>query len=64
MGVQPDECLMIGDTTVDIRAAKAAGAQSIGVLCGFGQEEELQRAGDDLILESTALLADILVSSS
>lgn len=64
MGVQPDECLMIGDTTVDIRAAKAAGAQSIGVLCGFGQEEELQRAGADLILESTALLADILVSSS
>ena len=64
MGVKPDECLMIGDTTVDIRTAKAAGAQSVGVLCGFGKAEELQRAGADLILEHTALLADILGSSS
>ncbi len=64
MSVQPDECLMIGDTTIDIRAAKAAGAQSVGVLCGFGEEEELRRAGGDLILEHTALLADILLPSS
>ena len=64
MGVQPAECLMIGDTTVDIRAAKAAGAQSVGVLCGFGGEEELRRAGADLILENTTLLANILSSSS
>ncbi len=62
MYVTPEECLMIGDTSVDIRAAKAAGAQSVGVLCGFGKEEELRRAGADLILENTALLADILIS--
>ena len=64
MGVQPDECLMIGDTTVDIRAAQAAGAQSVGVLCGFGTEAELQRAGADLIIDSTASLANILISNS
>ena len=52
MGVLPEECLMIGDTTVDIRAGKSAGAQTVGVLCGFGTEEELQRAGADLILPS------------
>jgi phosphoglycolate phosphatase-like HAD superfamily hydrolase len=63
MGVQPQACLMIGDTTVDIRAAKAAGAQSVGVLCGFGQEEELHNAGADLILNSTALLPDILLQN-
>ena len=63
MNVPPDECLMIGDTTVDIRAAKAAGAQSVGVLCGFGKEEELQRAGADLILENTSLLAEALKPS-
>ena len=62
MGVQPQECLMIGDTTVDIRAAKAAGAQSVGVLCGFGEEDELRKAGADLIIENTALLPDILLS--
>jgi phosphoglycolate phosphatase-like HAD superfamily hydrolase len=62
MNVQPDECLMIGDTSVDIRAAKAAGAQSVGVLCGFGEERELRLSGADLVLESTALLADVLLS--
>ena len=60
MNVQPDECLMIGDTTVDIRAAKSAGAQSVGVLCGFGEESELLQAGADLIIESTARLKDVL----
>ena len=54
MGVRPEECLMIGDTTVDMRAGKAAGAQTVGVLCGFGEEPELRQLEADLILKSTA----------
>jgi phosphoglycolate phosphatase-like HAD superfamily hydrolase len=61
MGVPAEQCLMIGDTTVDIRAGKSAGAQAVGVLCGFGEEKELLRAGADLILPSTADLADVLI---
>jgi phosphoglycolate phosphatase-like HAD superfamily hydrolase len=53
MGVQASEILMVGDTTVDIRSARSAGAQSIGVLCGFGDEAELRRAGADMILPRT-----------
>lgn len=60
IGVKPAECLMIGDTTVDIRAGKAAGAQTIGVLCGFGQEKELVRAGADQILHGTGELLSLL----
>jgi beta-phosphoglucomutase-like phosphatase (HAD superfamily) len=60
MGVPPEACVMIGDTTVDMRAGKAAGAQTVGVLCGFGQEAELRRAGADLILPTTSLLANAL----
>lgn len=60
MGVLPEACLMIGDTTVDIHAGKAAGAQTVGVLCGFGEEAELRRAGADLILPTTPLLTSIL----
>jgi HAD superfamily hydrolase (TIGR01549 family) len=56
MRVPPEECLMIGDTTVDIRAGKAAGAQTIGVLCGFGERAELEKMGADLILEDTTKL--------
>ncbi len=62
MGVTPKDCLMIGDTTVDILAAKAAGAQSIGVLCGFGEEEELIKAGADLIIEETSRLSSVLLT--
>jgi phosphoglycolate phosphatase len=52
---------MIGDTTVDILAGRSAGAQTVGVLCGFGEEPELRRLGADLILERTPLLADFLL---
>jgi N-acetyl-D-muramate 6-phosphate phosphatase len=63
MGVAPEACLMTGDTTVDIRAGKAAGAQTVAVLCGFGEEPELRNAGADLILPSTAQLADELLEN-
>lgn len=59
MGVEPEACLMIGDTTVDMRAGKSAGAQTVGVLCGFGEEEELLRFGADVILETTSDLVHI-----
>ena len=61
MGVAPENCLMIGDTTVDIRAGKAAGTQTVGVLCGFGEEKELRQRGADLILETTSELTEILL---
>ena len=62
MNVAPENCLMIGDTTVDMRAGKSAGAQTVGVLCGFGEELELKKMGADLILKDTPTLLDILGS--
>jgi len=61
LNVPAEHCLMVGDTTVDIRAGKAAGAQTVGVLCGFGSERELRRAGADLILPTTAQLDEVLL---
>jgi len=62
MNTAPENCLMIGDTTVDIRAGKSAGAQTVGVLCGFGERPELERFGADVILEDTPKLFDLLNS--
>ena len=62
MDVPPEACLMIGDTTVDIRAGKSADAQTVGVLCGFSEEGELIQRGADLILKSTADLGDVLLN--
>ena len=56
MGLLPENCVMIGDTTVDILAGKRAGAQTVGLLCGFGTEAELRKAGADVILRDLAEL--------
>jgi N-acetyl-D-muramate 6-phosphate phosphatase len=61
LGIHASECLMIGDTTVDMRAGKAAGAQTLGVLCGFGEEEELRQLGADFILKTTSDLPELFV---
>jgi phosphoglycolate phosphatase len=58
LGVPVERCLMVGDTTADVWAARAAGARSAGVLCGFGQRDELERAGADRILQTTTELQD------
>lgn len=60
LDVPVEACLMVGDTTVDIRAGRAAGTQTIGVLCGFGVRAELEHQGADLILETTSDLTNLL----
>jgi HAD superfamily hydrolase (TIGR01509 family) len=62
LGVHPQSLLMVGDTTVDIRAGHAAGAQTAGVLCGFGERRELSKAGSNVIFERTLDLADLLLA--
>ena len=56
----PEACLMVGDTSVDMKAAKLAGTQTAAVLCGFGHRRELQRAGADIILNSPTDLPTLL----
>ena len=60
MAVPPEACLMVGDTSVDMRAGRAAGAQNVGVLCGFSQRDELQKYGADMILATTPELVQVL----
>ncbi len=54
LGAEPEQCVMVGDTGMDVRAAKAAGMLAIGVLSGFGQERDFCDA--DLVISSTAQL--------
>jgi HAD superfamily hydrolase (TIGR01549 family) len=58
--VSPPHCLLVGDMSTDMRAAKRAGAQAVGVLSGFGDERELRAAGADLIVESVIRLREWL----
>ncbi len=64
MGVAPERCLVIGDTTVDMQTARAGGAQAVGVLCGFGTEDELVREGAAEILATTSDLLGLLAPAA
>lgn len=64
LGLSPEECVMVGDTTVDIRSARRAGAWAVGVLCGFGGEAELRRSGAHLVLRTTADLLPLVQAST
>ena len=45
------EAIMIGDREHDIFGAKDVGLKSMGVLYGYGDRDELERAGADIISE-------------
>jgi HAD superfamily hydrolase (TIGR01509 family) len=64
LDVGAENCLMVGDTRLDIIAGKRAGAQTAGVLCGFGHREDLARAGADVILATTGDLVKLLLPQS
>ncbi len=58
--VAVEACVMVGDTPMDVLSARRAGAWSVGVLCGFGEENELRRSGAHLVLPSTADLLSVV----
>lgn len=60
LGVSAQRCAMVGDTTVDVRSAKRAGAKAVAVTCGFGRKSELERAEADVILDRVSDLSSCL----
>ena len=49
---------MIGDRNQDINAANQIGIDSVGVLWGYGDREELETAGATYIIEKPADLIE------
>jgi HAD superfamily hydrolase (TIGR01509 family) len=60
LGLPACRCVMVGDTTTDVCSARAANAWAVAVLSGFGQQDELERAGANVVLESVAQMGKIL----
>ncbi|WP_099291324.1 MULTISPECIES: HAD-IA family hydrolase [unclassified Butyricimonas] len=55
------QVVMVGDRKHDIKGAQKVGIDNIGVLYGYGDEEELTRAGADRIVASVEELGQILL---
>jgi phosphoglycolate phosphatase len=63
LGVESsDPILMIGDREHDIFGAKEVGIASLGVLYGYGSEEELHKAGADYIAQTPLDIVSICKS--
>ena len=52
------KCLMVGDRFYDIDAAREMGMDSIGVLYGYGSEEELTASGATYIVDEVSGIAE------
>jgi len=45
MQIAPESCILVGDSGVDMAAARAAGMSPVGALWGFRRRAELEHAG-------------------
>lgn len=57
---EKDEAIMIGDRKHDIIGAKSINIESIGVLYGYGNFEELEKSGADYIVKNIEKLDRII----
>lgn len=58
----PAQTIMIGDRRHDMQGARAHGLDALGVLFGFGSEEELRQAGAAALVPTPAAMADWLLA--
>lgn len=57
------EAVMVGDREHDVIGAKKIGMKSIGVLFGYGNREELEKAGADYIAETPEDIFRIIMNT-
>lgn len=63
LDIQPEHCLFIGDSGVDMQTAAAAGMTGIGVLWGFRDRKELLENGARKLIEQPAELLALFETS-
>ena len=59
LGVDPSECVLIGDSQVDIKTARAAGFDILSVSWGYVTKEKLIESGAKRVIDSPRELLDI-----
>jgi phosphoglycolate phosphatase len=59
LGVMPEECAYVGDSSVDMLTAKDSRALAVGVAWGFRPVEELVEYGADQILDTPEQLLEL-----
>jgi pyrophosphatase PpaX len=52
LGVEPGDCVYVGDATVDVLAARAAGMSAVAVTWGAGERDALLATGPDVLVDT------------
>ncbi len=60
LGVDPEDCVVVGDYWNDIRDGKAVGARTVAVLTGQMRRELLKKYGPDAMIESVRELPKVV----
>ncbi len=60
LGVEPQECVFLGDSGVDVLTGVRSGAVPVGELWGYRDEAELLENGAQYIIERPEQLLDVL----
>jgi len=63
LDADPTTCVYVGDATVDILAARAAGMATVAVTWGAGSEADLAALDPDHLCRSVSELRDVLLPS-
>ncbi len=63
-GAERAKTVMVGDRMFDVLGAKTMGIASIGVLYGFGTEDELVKAGADYIAKTPESISEIVLGTN
>jgi pyrophosphatase PpaX len=60
LGVEPTECVYVGDAAVDVAAARAAGMAAIAVSWGAVGRDVLEAAGPDAVVDTVDELRQVV----
>lgn len=60
LGVRAEQAAYVGDTSIDMKTANAAGMTAIGVTWGFRDRQELEESGAQVIVDGVDRLQSVL----
>ncbi|MFC2068215.1 HAD family hydrolase, partial [Chloroflexota bacterium] len=60
LGLSAEECIFVGDSSLDIMAGRAAGVRTVAIYNGVASKEALAEQEPDCILDDLSLLLPYL----
>ncbi|MBI0584173.1 MAG: HAD family hydrolase [Methanomassiliicoccus sp.] len=63
LGLTPEDCVLVGDHSMDLQCARSASSRFVGVLSGSFSAEDWSKAGCEDIIDSVSSLPHLLMKN-